>query len=154
MADQQTIAVSMTKGAGAHYLGSVKVVRHLLAEMLARWVTALESGDKARIKQDGHALVKQYGDIFCGQNPDYQIIDGYHDFTLANKLRADLGAFFKDHQAEYDHNPVHALMGYLLVMYVNDRKRYNNDEALMHVHFGPKLNYATQVILGTEKRQQ
>jgi len=154
MANQQPIAESMARGGDSNYLGSVKVVRHLLAEMMATWVAALESGDKARIKREGYALVKHYGDIFNGSNSDYQIIEGYHDFTLGNKLRADLGAFFKEHQAEYDHDPVHALMGYLLIMYANDRKRYHNDEALMHVHFGGKLNYATQVILGTEKRQQ
>ncbi|WP_295442993.1 hypothetical protein [uncultured Thiodictyon sp.] len=152
MAFTPEISESLARGADNNYLGSRQVVTRLLAEMLADWTKALASGSKERIVADAKALTVKYGNIFSGKNPAYQIIAGYNDFSLSNKLRVDLGEFWIKHHAEYDEKPVHCLMGYLLIMYANATKRHQHDEILVSAEFMPTLRTAIDLCLGTEKR--
>lgn len=148
----QTVSQALARGSDDNYLGSQVVVNRLLAEMLAAWTRALASRDKARIKDDFEALSTKYGDIFSGKDPGYQIIQGYNDFSLASKLRADLGRFWIDHQNEYDQQPVRCLMGYLMVMYYQISKKHQHDDILVSGEFNPILSAAISLCLGTEKR--
>lgn len=105
-------------------------------------------------KQQVAADVMHVADIVSGRDPAWRIIKGYHDFTLGNKLMADLGSHWKDHAAQWNNDPVCVLFDWVAAWAFEYIKRADGDDMLLGVMLRPTVDYAVHVILGTEKRAQ
>lgn len=141
------------------FLGNPEVVTGLVAAYCAKFQDALfrkEQGDLSPseflVVMD--QLVHENSDIFSGRIDTYKVIPGYHDGTLPQKLKADLGAFWSAHRAAWGDDPVCVLFEWLAMMLADKMKLAGGDELLVQASFQPSMQYAIKVLLGIEDRQQ
>lgn len=139
------------------YLGSPVVVSGLVGRFCAEVEAALAELHGGRLA--GPALVDQMrakirrlADIFSGRDPAYTTVKGYHEHTLGFRLMADLGDFWQRQRGVWKDDPVCVLFEYLAVILTEKVKMADGDDILLGVAFGPTLQYAVSVLMGTEKR--
>lgn len=153
----EEVPSSFSEAFSGKYLGDPDVVSALIGEFSAKYeeaFNALRAGsDKKEFADAANKLVRDYGDIFTGRNPEYKIIAGYHDNTLGVKLRADLGAFWQSHRVKWNDDAVCVLLEWLAVIMSENLKKADGDDMLFEVMMKPSVQYAVKVIVGIEARQ-
>jgi len=106
------------------------------------------SSAKAELGADIHRLA----DIFSGRDSGYSVIKGYHDHTLGEKLKIDLGTHWHAHRHEFADDPVAVLFDWLAALVIEKWKLADGDDMLLGVMLKPTMQYAVKVLMGTEKR--
>lgn len=154
---EQPIPPSFADALDHNYLGDPAVSTRLVAAFLAKAEEVIHRRGAGELDAQAGAdefrrLIREYADIVSGRNPAYKPVIGYHSRTLPIKLRADLGEFWQQNRAKWDDDSVCVLFEWLLVTLFDAMKRADGDEMLLGVMLKPSVEYATQVILGTEKR--
>lgn len=120
-------------------------------EAMVQRVLARDLSGKAA-QAELHGAISALADIFSGRDPEWTIIRGYHDFSLGAKLQADLAPHWSKVRAQFNDDPVAVLFDWLAAITVEKVKLADGDDMLLEVMLKPSVQYAVQVLLGTEAR--
>lgn len=139
------------------YLGDPELVASLVGGFCASAEELLghlrsDVMTKARFVERSKALVHQYADVFAGRNPDYQTIQGYNERSLPNKLRVDLGEFWRSNRHNWDDDPVCVLFEWLFVHVAEFVRRADGDDDLLAIMLKPYVQNTVKHLLGIEQR--
>lgn len=139
------------------FLGDAETIAALIGAFCAMFEAELRAKDDDQKDADefvfrARSLTRQYAAIFSGAHPGYQIVAGYHDLTVHQKLKADLGDFWVTRREAWDGDAICVLFEWLAVILAEKIKLAQGDEMLLEVMFKPSVQYAVKVLAGIEPR--
>lgn len=139
------------------YLGNPDVVSGLVGGFAAKVeaiVSAVSSG--AVSGDDANFELREefarLAGIFSGRDAGYSIIKGYHDHSLGEKLKIDLGPHWNVRRDAFGDDPVMVLFDWLAALVIEKWRLADGDDMLLGVMIRPTLQYTVKVLLGIEER--
>lgn len=153
----ESLPPSFADGLADSYLGNPDTVRKLVAVFTAGFEALLIGRSSEEVSKEDFVrrsteLVRGAADVFSGRNANFRTVVGYHEHTLPNKLKADLGPFYLKHHGDWGDDPVCVLFAWLGAMVFDAMSRSQGDDDVLGVLLRPSVQYAVGVLLGTEKR--
>jgi|GEM_PF-2195987 len=157
---EEVVPASFVDAFSENYLGNPDNVSRLVAEFCSRAEATIIDFMAGRVDKDLFDpaiknLIHHYADIFSGRRaPEYGFVSGYNDFTLPNKLKADLGDFWRQRRARWDDDAVCVLFEWLTLHLVEAVKKWpdEEDDWVKEIDLKPSIQYAVKVLLGIEER--
>jgi len=107
-----------------------------------------------QVKATASHEVTKIANIFSGRDKSYQVIKGYHGYSLPGKLIADLAPHWRTSRDRWNDDATCVLFDWLACLVMDATKKWpdESDDWMKEIDLKPSIQYTVKVLLGIEER--